>query len=162
MHWSVLGQTFAVYEAVRCVHWSVLKPVSCVKLWPWHRYEKIKQEQAAKLQDSHERSMRLLKSQERPFSFYGKALAKEEAAKQYKPPSAKDFQKPFKANPVPKSSLEVRCLSSYLVSISRLFSFTRASKPVLLCNGKAPTTTSRFKLLHLDWSVIPSCSMYQN
>lgn len=50
----------------------------------------------------------MLKSQERPFSFYGKALAKEEAAKQYKPPTAKDFQRPFKANPIPKSSLEVR------------------------------------------------------
>ena len=49
----------------------------------------------------------MLKSQERPFSFYGKALAKEEAAKQYRPPTAKDLQKPFKANPIPKSSLEV-------------------------------------------------------
>ena len=66
------------------------------------------------MRESHERSLQLLKSQERPFSFYGKALAfygkalaKEEAAKQYKPPTAKDFQKPFKANPIPKSSLEV-------------------------------------------------------
>ena len=59
------------------------------------------------MRESHERSLQLLKSQERPFSFYGKALAKEEAAKQYKPPTAKDFQKPFKANPIPKSSLDV-------------------------------------------------------
>ncbi len=59
------------------------------------------------MRDSHEHSMQLLKSQERPFSFYGKALAKEEAAKQYTPPTAKDFQQPFKANPIPKSSLEV-------------------------------------------------------
>lgn len=55
--------------------------------------------------------MQLLKSQERPFSFYGKALAKEEAAKKYKAPTAKDFQKPFKANPIPKSSLEVCCMA---------------------------------------------------
>ena len=72
------------------------------------RYENIQKQQAAKLRQSHERSMQLLKSQERPFSFYGKALAKEEAAKHYKPPTAKDFQKPFKANPIPQSSLEVR------------------------------------------------------
>ena len=72
-----------------------------------HRYENIKKHQAAKLKDSHERNMQLLKSQERPFSFYGKALAKEESAKKYRPPSAQDFQQPFKANPIPKSSLEV-------------------------------------------------------
>ncbi|KAL0029572.1 hypothetical protein WJX79_005057 [Trebouxia sp. C0005] len=72
------------------------------------RYENIRRQQAAKVREPHERSLQLLKSQERPFSFYGKALAKEEAAKQYKPPAAKDFQKPFKANPIPKSSLEER------------------------------------------------------
>ena len=72
------------------------------------RYENIKRQQAAKLRDNHERSLQLLKCQERPFSFYGKALAKEEAARLYKPPTAKDFQQPFKANPIPKSSLEVR------------------------------------------------------
>lgn len=60
------------------------------------------------MQHSRERNLQLLKSQERPFSFYGKALAKEEALKQYKPPTAKDFQQAFKANPIPKSSLEVR------------------------------------------------------
>ena len=71
------------------------------------RYDNIRRQQAAKLKENHERSLQMLKSQERPFSFYGKALAKEEAAKQYKPPTAKDFLRPFKANPIPKSSLEV-------------------------------------------------------
>lgn len=71
------------------------------------RYENIKKQQAAKLKDSHERNLQLLKSQERPFSFYGKALAKEEAAKNHRPATAKDFQQAFKANPIPKSSLEV-------------------------------------------------------
>lgn len=78
-----------------------------VKLRYVCRYDNIRRQQAAKLKENHERSLQMLKSQERPFSFYGKALAKEEAAKQYKPPTAKDFQRPFKANPVPKSSLEV-------------------------------------------------------
>ena len=77
------------------------------KLWYECRYDNIRRQQAAKLKENHERSLQMLKSQERPFSFYGKALAKEEAAKQYKPPTAKDFQRPFKANPIPKSSLEV-------------------------------------------------------
>lgn len=75
------------------------------------RLENIKKQQAMKLKHSHEHSMQLLKSQERPFSFYGKALAKEEALKQHKPPTAKDFQQVFKANPIPKSSLEVKALS---------------------------------------------------
>lgn len=76
---------------------------------PWYecRYYNIRGQQAAKLKANHERSLQMLKSQERPFSFYGKALAKEEGAKQYKAPTAKDFQRPFKANPIPKSSLEV-------------------------------------------------------
>lgn len=75
----------------------------------WHecRYGDIRKQQAAKLKENHERSLQMLKSQQRTFSFYGKALAKTEAAKQYKPPTAKDFQRPFKANPIPKSSLEV-------------------------------------------------------
>lgn len=72
-----------------------------------YRYENIRRQQAARLQDNHQRSLQVLKSQERPFSFYGKALAKEEAAKQYKAPTAKDFQRQFKAAPIPKSSLEV-------------------------------------------------------
>lgn len=71
------------------------------------RLENIKKQQALKLKQSHEHSLQLLKSQERPFSFYGKALAKEEALKQHKPPTAKDFQQTFQANPIPKSSLEV-------------------------------------------------------
>ena len=71
------------------------------------RLENIKKQQALKLKQSHERSLQLLKSQERPFSFYGKALAKEEALKQHKPPTAKDFQQTFQANPIPKSSFEV-------------------------------------------------------
>jgi hypothetical protein len=87
----------------------VLLPRSFVALLCF-RYENIRRQQAAKVKESHKRSLQLLKFQERPFSFYGKALAKEEAAKQYKPPTAKDFQKPFKANPIPKSSLEVWAL----------------------------------------------------
>lgn len=71
------------------------------------RYGDIRRQQAAKLKENHKRSLQILKAQERPFSFYGKALTKTEAAKQYKPPTAKDFQRPFKANPIPKSSLEV-------------------------------------------------------
>lgn len=83
-----------------------------------YRYENIRREQAARLQDNHQRSMQILKSQERPFSFYGKALAKEEATKQYKAPTAKDFQRHFKANPIPKSSLEVNTPACMLVRLS--------------------------------------------
>lgn len=83
-----------------------------------NRLENLTKQQTLKLQHSHERNLQLLKSQERPFSFYGKVLAKEEALKEHKPPTAKDFQQVFKANPIPKSSLEVVPFTARAVACS--------------------------------------------
>ena len=68
------------------------------------RLQRIIAQQAARVRANHEQCAELLKSRERPFSFYATDLDKVMARKNRPPPDdSKKHLKPFRANPVPRS-----------------------------------------------------------
>ena len=69
------------------------------------RLQRIMAQQAARIRANHEQCAELLKSRERPFSFYATDVGKVMARKKGPPPEdSKKHFKPFRANPVPRSA----------------------------------------------------------
>ena len=75
-------------------------------------------QQAARIRANHEQCAEVLKSRERPFSFYATDLEKVMARKKRPPPDdSKKHLKPFRANPVPRSA---RGVSPVLRDVDRM------------------------------------------